>query len=78
MPWSTYTDPEIAHVGLYEAEAKARGIETDSYKVDLAENDRAVADGQTEGFVKVSVKKGSDTIPGYTGSFLFTPSTAHS
>jgi pyruvate/2-oxoglutarate dehydrogenase complex dihydrolipoamide dehydrogenase (E3) component len=66
MPWSTYTDPEIAHVGLYEADAKARGIETDSYKVDMADNDRAVADGETEGFVKVTVKKGTDTILGAT------------
>lgn len=66
MPWCTYTDPEIAHVGLYEADAHARGIATDTYKVDLGEVDRAIADGETEGFVKVLVKKGTDRILGAT------------
>jgi pyruvate/2-oxoglutarate dehydrogenase complex dihydrolipoamide dehydrogenase (E3) component len=66
MPWCTYTDPEIAHVGMYEAEAKAKGIETVSYKVDLADNDRAVADGEADGFVKITVRKGSDAIIGAT------------
>jgi pyruvate/2-oxoglutarate dehydrogenase complex dihydrolipoamide dehydrogenase (E3) component len=66
MPWCTYTDPEIAHVGMYEAEAKAKGIETESYKIDMADNDRAVADGETEGFVKITVRKGSDAIIGAT------------
>jgi pyruvate/2-oxoglutarate dehydrogenase complex dihydrolipoamide dehydrogenase (E3) component len=66
MPWCTYTDPEIAHVGMYESEAKKQGLEIDSYKFELAENDRAIADGETEGFVKVSVKKGTDKIVGAT------------
>jgi pyruvate/2-oxoglutarate dehydrogenase complex dihydrolipoamide dehydrogenase (E3) component/uncharacterized membrane protein YdjX (TVP38/TMEM64 family) len=66
MPWCTYTDPEIAHVGMYEAEAKAKGIETESYKIDMVDNDRAVADGETEGFVKITVRKGSDAIIGAT------------
>ncbi|MGA6972242.1 MAG: mercuric reductase, partial [Candidatus Binatus sp.] len=66
IPWCTYTDPEIAHVGLYEAEAKQRGIAVVSYKQELAEVDRAVLDGETDGFVKVIVKEGSDQIVGAT------------
>jgi pyruvate/2-oxoglutarate dehydrogenase complex dihydrolipoamide dehydrogenase (E3) component len=66
MSWCTYTDPEIAHVGMYEDDAKERGIETDSYKFEMAENDRARAEGETDGFVKVVVKKGTDRILGAT------------
>src|SRR5206468_3427102 len=66
IPWCTFTDPEIAHVGLYEAEAKVRGIEISTYTQELAEVDRAVLDGETDGFVKVHVRKGSDTIVGAT------------
>ena len=64
MPWATYTDPEIAHVGLSEREAAARGIEIESFVRPLAEVDRAIVDGETEGFVKVHVAKGSDRIVG--------------
>ncbi len=66
MPWCTYTDPEIAHVGLYEEDAQKQGLETQSFTFDLAENDRAQAEGETKGFVKISVKKGSDKILGAT------------
>jgi pyruvate/2-oxoglutarate dehydrogenase complex dihydrolipoamide dehydrogenase (E3) component len=66
MPWCTYTEPEIAHVGLYEHEAGEKGIPVDVFKVDLAEVDRAVTDGESEGFVKVVVKKGTDKILGAT------------
>lgn len=66
MPWCTYTDPEIAHVGLYESEARARGIEVDTYRVDWSEVDRAIAEGQEEGFVKIHVCKGTDRIVGAT------------
>ena len=66
IPWCTYTDPEIAHVGLYEAEAKQRGIEVATYTQELSEVDRAVLDGETEGFVKVHLVKGSDRIIGAT------------
>jgi pyruvate/2-oxoglutarate dehydrogenase complex dihydrolipoamide dehydrogenase (E3) component len=66
IPWCTYTDPEIAHVGLYEAEAAERGMEVDTFKQDFAEVDRAIADGEIEGFVKVHVKKGTDRILGAT------------
>ncbi len=66
IPWCTYTDPEIAHVGLYEAEARQRGIEVTTYTQELAEVDRAVLDGETDGFVKVTVRQGSDQIVGAT------------
>src|SRR5215472_6144026 len=53
LPWCTYTDPEIAHVGLYEGEARQRGIAVATYTQQLSEVDRAVLDGETDGFVKV-------------------------
>ncbi len=65
IPWATYTDPEIAHVGLYEHEAKERGIEIDTYTEDMADLDRAILDGES-GLVKVHVKKGTDKIVGAT------------
>jgi len=66
MPWCTYTQPEIAHVGLYERDAKEKNIDVDFYKFNLSENDRAIAEGKANGFVKVMVKKGSDQILGAT------------
>jgi pyruvate/2-oxoglutarate dehydrogenase complex dihydrolipoamide dehydrogenase (E3) component len=66
MPWCTYTDPEVAHVGLYEHEAAERGIEISTFQVALHEVNRAVTDSEEEGFVKVHVKKGSDRILGAT------------
>jgi pyruvate/2-oxoglutarate dehydrogenase complex dihydrolipoamide dehydrogenase (E3) component len=66
MPWCTYTDPEVAHVGIQEHEAHARGIALDTFTVPLERVNRAVCDGETEGFVKVHVKKGSDRILGAT------------
>jgi pyruvate/2-oxoglutarate dehydrogenase complex dihydrolipoamide dehydrogenase (E3) component len=66
MPWCTYTDPEIAHVGLYERDAKERGIEIDTYQVPISRANRAVTDGQEEGLVKVHVKQGTGTIVGAT------------
>ena len=66
MPWCTYTDPEIAHVGLYERDAHARGVEIDTYVRELKEVDRAVLDGEHEGFVKIHTRKGSDVILGAT------------
>jgi pyruvate/2-oxoglutarate dehydrogenase complex dihydrolipoamide dehydrogenase (E3) component len=66
MPWVTYTDPEIAHVGLYEREAQAKGIETNTIKIPFSTVDRALTDGETEGFVKILHKKGSDQILGAT------------
>ena len=66
MPWCTYTDPEVAHVGLYEYEARERGVEVDTYVRDFKEVDRAVLDGEQDGFVKFHVKKGRDEIVGAT------------
>ena len=66
MPWCTYTDPEIAHVGWYERDAAKRGVAVDTYVRPLAEVDRAIADGEEDGFVKVMVKKGTDQILGAT------------
>jgi pyruvate/2-oxoglutarate dehydrogenase complex dihydrolipoamide dehydrogenase (E3) component len=66
MPWCTYTDPEIAHVGLYERDARERGMEVDTYVREFKEVDRAVLDGEEEGFVKFHVRKGSDEILGAT------------
>jgi pyruvate/2-oxoglutarate dehydrogenase complex dihydrolipoamide dehydrogenase (E3) component len=66
MPWCTYTDPEVAHVGLYEADAKEQGLETDTFKVEMFAIDRAQTDGETEGFIKVLVRKGTDKILGAT------------
>lgn len=66
IPWCTYTDPEIAHVGMYERDAKNRGIEFDTFIQPLKKVDRAIADGEEEGFVKIHVKKGTDKILGAT------------
>ena len=66
MPWATYTDPEIAHVGMYEHDAKAKGLEIDTFHVPLSQVNRAVADGEDDGFVKIHTKKGSDQILGAT------------
>ena len=66
MPWCTYTDPEIAHVGLYERDAHERGVEVDTYVREFKEVDRAVLDGEEEGFVKFHVRKGHDEILGAT------------
>lgn len=66
IPWCTFTDPEIAHVGLSEREAREQGIEVQSFVQELHDVDRAILDGQTEGFVKVLVKKGTDQIAGAT------------
>ena len=67
VPWVIYTDPEIAHVGQYEHEAAARGIEVDSYVQEFAHIDRAIAEGVDDGgFVKIHTAKGKDRILGAT------------
>jgi pyruvate/2-oxoglutarate dehydrogenase complex dihydrolipoamide dehydrogenase (E3) component len=66
IPWATYTSPEIAHVGLYEKEAKDKGIAVDTFTQELSKVDRAILDGETEGFVRVHVRKGTDEIVGAT------------
>ena len=66
IPWCTYTEPEVAHVGLYEREAKERGIEVETFVQEMSRVDRAVLDGETDGFVKIHVRKGTDRIVGAT------------
>ena len=66
MPACTYTDPEIAQVGLSEAEAEKRGIRIKTFVQEFADLDRAVLDGEPEGFVRVHVREGTDTIVGAT------------
>ena len=65
IPWATYTDPEIAHVGLYEQQAKELGHQVTTLTVALEENDRSVLE-EDEGFVRVHVKTGTDKILGAT------------
>ncbi len=66
VPWATYTSPELAHVGLLPLQAQQQGIEIDTYTQPMAGVDRAILEGETEGFVRVHVRKGSDTIVGAT------------
>ena len=66
MPWCTYTSPEVAHVGMYEADARRAGLEVDTITVTLEHLDRAVLDGAEEGFARVHLKKGTDRILGAT------------
>ena len=66
IPWCTYTDPEIAHVGLYVRQARERGIPVKTFTVPMHDVDRAIADGEEDGFVKIHVREGTDTILGAT------------
>ena len=66
IPWCTYTDPEIAHVGLYVKQARERGIPVITYTVPMHDVDRAVTDGEENGFVKLHIRDGTDKILGAT------------
>jgi pyruvate/2-oxoglutarate dehydrogenase complex dihydrolipoamide dehydrogenase (E3) component len=66
IPWCTFTDPEIAHVGLSETETAARGIKVKTFVQEFAAVDRAILDDETGGFVKVHVAAGSDRMVGAT------------
>jgi len=66
VPWCTYTDPEIAHVGLYVRHAREQGIPVDTYTVPMHDVDRAIADDEETGFVKITVDEGTDRIRGAT------------
>jgi len=66
VPWCTYTDPEVAHVGMYEHDAEAAGIDVETIFQSIGDIDRGRTDGETEGFVKVHIQKGSDKILGAT------------
>jgi pyruvate/2-oxoglutarate dehydrogenase complex dihydrolipoamide dehydrogenase (E3) component len=66
IPWCTYTDPEIAHVGMYEKEALDKGIPVETFTKSFKDVDRAVLDGEEEGFIKIHVRKGKSKILGAT------------
>jgi pyruvate/2-oxoglutarate dehydrogenase complex dihydrolipoamide dehydrogenase (E3) component len=66
IPWATFTEPEVARVGLSEQEAKERGIAHQVVTYGIDDLDRAIADGEARGFVKLIVKPASDTILGAT------------
>jgi pyruvate/2-oxoglutarate dehydrogenase complex dihydrolipoamide dehydrogenase (E3) component len=66
IPWATYTDPEVAHVGINAAAAASRGDDVVTLSHSLSDNDRAVLDGQTEGFARVHLESRSGKILGAT------------
>ena len=66
IPSVVYTDPEIAHVGMSERDARAKGIAVKTYVEELANVDRAILDGEVKGFLKVHAKEGTDQILGAT------------
>ncbi len=66
IPWVTFTSPEVARVGLSEAEAKDRGIAVEVTRYDLSDLDRAITEGAAHGFVKVLTPPGKDAILGAT------------
>jgi pyruvate/2-oxoglutarate dehydrogenase complex dihydrolipoamide dehydrogenase (E3) component len=66
IPWATYTSPEVAHVGLTTTAAAAQGVAIDTFTQPLAKVDRAILDGEDEGFVRVHVRRGTDQIVGAT------------
>ena len=66
IPWATFTDPEVARVGLSEAEAKAQSIDYELTRYEIDDLDRAIADNEDAGFVKILTVPGKDTILGVT------------
>ena len=66
IPWCTYCEPEIAHIGLHVWEARRQAIPIKSFTVMMHDVDRAITDGQESGFVKIHLAEGTDTILGAT------------
>lgn len=66
IPWSTYTSPEVAHVGVTAETAREQGLAIDTFTQELAQVDRAVLDDAGRGFVRVHVRRGTDRIVGAT------------
>lgn len=62
VPWTTYTSPEVSHVGPIWRELDERKDEYDVFSVDMGKVDRAILEGETDGFVRIRVKKGTDKI----------------
>jgi pyruvate/2-oxoglutarate dehydrogenase complex dihydrolipoamide dehydrogenase (E3) component len=66
VPWTTYTDPEVAHVGLTGEAAAQQGIAIDSYREELRRVDRAVLDGEEDGFAVIHCRRGTSRVVGCT------------
>jgi pyruvate/2-oxoglutarate dehydrogenase complex dihydrolipoamide dehydrogenase (E3) component/uncharacterized membrane protein YdjX (TVP38/TMEM64 family) len=66
IPWATFVEPEVARVGLNETEAKEKGIAYEVSRYDIADLDRAIADSEAHGFIKVLTVPGKDRILGVT------------
>ena len=66
VPWCTYTSPEIAHVGMYERDAIERGLEVSTITIPFSDVDRAVLDGEEDGFVRIHHEAGKDRVLGAT------------
>jgi pyruvate/2-oxoglutarate dehydrogenase complex dihydrolipoamide dehydrogenase (E3) component len=66
IPWCTYCDPEIAHIGLHAREARAQSIPVQAFTMMMQDVDRAITDGQDYGFIKIYVRQGTDQILGAT------------
>jgi pyruvate/2-oxoglutarate dehydrogenase complex dihydrolipoamide dehydrogenase (E3) component len=66
VPWATYTSPEVAHVGLTADQAKAEGKAVETLTIPLDDTDRAILDGETEGFLRLYLAAGKDKILGAT------------
>ncbi len=66
IPWSTYTDPEVAHVGITEKEATKRGDEVVTFTKEFADTDRAILDGETEGHVRLYMNREDGRLLGAT------------
>lgn len=66
IPWCTYTQPEVAHVGLYQKEAEEQGWQTETITIPFSQVDRAILDGEESGFLKVLLQQGTDKILGAT------------
>ncbi len=66
IPWSTYTDPEVAHVGITEREAAKRGDEVVAFTKEFADTDRAILDGETEGYVRLYMNRKDGRLLGAT------------
>ncbi|WP_426415130.1 FAD-dependent oxidoreductase [Aestuariirhabdus sp. LZHN29] len=66
IPWATFTDPEVARVGLNEMEAREKGLDYEVTRYDISDLDRAIADEEAHGFIKVLTVPGRDRILGVT------------
>eukprot|EP00172_Hildenbrandia_rubra_P002176 Plantae.Rhodophyta-Hildenbrandia_rubra.ctg2864.p1 GENE.Plantae.Rhodophyta-Hildenbrandia_rubra.ctg2864~~Plantae.Rhodophyta-Hildenbrandia_rubra.ctg2864.p1 ORF type:complete len:680 (-),score=129.13 Plantae.Rhodophyta-Hildenbrandia_rubra.ctg2864:2099-4138(-) len=66
IPWATYTEPELAHVGLYESDLKEKGIAYQTYEKHFSDNDRAICEGgeSLKGMVRIHTEQKSDRIVG--------------